>query len=237
MKVVAQVRQELKAAVDPAYKEGSKTVFFKGDQCHLSYGVRTPKVRKIARRYYSTFLKQESKGLVFSLAQQLWTSNYMEEAIIASGWVWRRRNEFIKRDFAVFERWVKKYVNNWAKCDDFCTHSVGFLLEKYPELMKKSFSWTRSSKRFVKRSAAVSLIYPIRHKNILPDVFRVAKALLEDEDDLVQKGSGWLLKVAADFYRQEVFEFVMEHKAKMPRTALRYAIEKMAQKNRLQAMS
>jgi len=58
-------------------------------------------------------------------------------------------------------------------------------------------------------------------------VFVISSNLLKDKDDLVQKGYGWLLKEASNFHQNEVFEYVMKNKADMPRTALRYAIEKL----------
>ncbi len=57
------------------------------------------------------------------------------------------------------------------------------------------------------------------------------------EDDLVQKGYGWMLKDASVYYQKEVFDFIMRNKNKMPRTALRYAIEKMPQSLRKKAMA
>lgn len=68
-------------------------------------------------------------------------------------------------------------------------------------------------------------------------VFCTADTLLGDRDDLVQKGHGWMLKAAAGFHKQEVFDFVMERRATMPRTALRYAIVKVTQERRKLAMS
>ena len=61
----------------------------------------------------------------------------------------------------------------------------------------------------------------------LNDVFEVANNLTKDKEDLVQKGYGWMLKVASDSHQKEVFDFIMPHKNLMNRTALRYAIEKM----------
>ncbi|MBU4228477.1 DNA alkylation repair protein [bacterium] len=59
---------------------------------------------------------------------------------------------------------------------------------------------------------------------------------LLDKDDLVQKGYGWLLKVASHLHQKEVFDYVMKNKENMTRTALRYAIEKMPQSLRREAM-
>lgn len=245
------IRQELKVAVDPAYKKGSQ-VIYKGDQSRTAHGVRVPVAKKIAAKYFPE-VKSLPKKEFFSLVESFWATDYVEEALIATNWVWRRRRELVAADLAVFDRWVKKYVNNWPKCDDFVTHCVGYLFEQYPALMKQTLVWAKSKKRFVKRAAAVGLIMPLRHrqkinthlvcvdyncrqKSVLTHVFQVAEILLEDPDDLVQKGYGWLLKVAADFYQDEVFVFVMKHKTKMPRTALRYAVEKMLADLKKQAM-
>jgi 3-methyladenine DNA glycosylase AlkD len=88
----------------------------------------------------------------------------------------------------------------------------------------------------MKRAAAVSLIVPARRGKFLPDIVEIADILLTDRDDMVQKGYGWMLKAASQSHQQEVFNYVMRNKAVMPRTALRYAIEKMPQELRKQAM-
>ncbi len=89
----------------------------------------------------------------------------------------------------------------------------------------------------MRRGAAVILIPLIKaDKKFLPDVFKTAEILLQDGEDLVQKGYGWMLKEAANHYQKQVFDFALACKAGMPRTALRYAIEKMPQTMRLQAM-
>lgn len=70
----------------------------------------------------------------------------------------------------------------------------------------------------------------------LNDIFEIADILLLDKDDLVQKGYGWMLKAASEAHRQEVFDYVMSKKEVMPRTAFRYAIEKMPADLRAEAM-
>ena len=83
---------------------------------------------------------------------------------------------------------------------------------------------------------AGSLIIPARRGKFLADIFEIADILLLDRDDMVQKGYGWMLKEASKPYQKEVFDYVMHHKAVMPRTALRYAIEKMPPSLRAEAM-
>jgi 3-methyladenine DNA glycosylase AlkD len=76
------------------------------------------------------------------------------------------------------------------------------------------------------QGSAVTLIYR-RERQFLDDIFRNTDIILLDKDDLVQKGYGWMLKAAAEANQERIFEYVMQHKSIMPRTALRYAIEKM----------
>jgi len=96
--------------------------------------------------------------------------------------------------------------------------------------------WTTSKNRWVKRASSVSLIIPARKGLFKKEIFEIADNLLLDTDDMVQKGYGWMLKSLADVYEDEVFQYVLEKKSVMPRTALRYAIEKMPANKRKQAM-
>jgi 3-methyladenine DNA glycosylase AlkD len=77
---------------------------------------------------------------------------------------------------------------------------------------------------------------PARKGMFLDDVFEIADKLLLDGDDLVQKGYGWMLKEASKQHQEEVFNYVIRNRAEMPRTALRYAIEKMPENLRKEAM-
>jgi 3-methyladenine DNA glycosylase AlkD len=83
----------------------------------------------------------------------------------------------------------------------------------------------------------VSLVVPARKGLFHKEVFELAEILLLDSEDIVQKGYGWMLKEASNFDAQAVFQFVMEHKSVMPRTALRYAIEKMPNNLKERAMT
>ena len=77
---------------------------------------------------------------------------------------------------------------------------------------------------------------PGKTRKIPADIFDIASILLFDNDGLVQKGYGWMLKEASRNHQQEVFDNVIKHKKVMPRTALSYAIEKMPPELRKAAM-
>lgn len=107
----------------------------------------------------------------------------------------------------------------------------------YPEFLAQLREFATSKNRWVKRAAAVTLITPARRGLFLTYIFAIADILLSDTDDLVQKGCGWMLKAASEAHQQEVFDYVVRNKAVMPRTALRYAIEKMPKEMKAVAMA
>ena len=113
---------------------------------------------------------------------------------------------------------------------------MGEYLEKYPENMPVLKKWAVSENLWLRRAAAVSLIKPARKGDYLPEAFEIAGTLLNDAEDMVQKGYGWLLKEESRRHSREVLDYVIENKQKMPRTALRYAIELMSEDMKAQAM-
>lgn len=200
------------------------------------YGVKTTMVTEIGKKYYSS-ITDKSKGNVFGLCEQLWQSGFIEDTFIANQWAYNCRKQFEPADIKIFEHWVNTYLNNWASCDGLCNHTIGTLIEMYPHLLQNLKQWSRSENRWTKRASAVSLIIPGRKGMFMDDIFEIASLLLYDPDDMVQKGYGWMLKVTCNKHENEVFNFVMKHKATMPRTALRYAIEKMPEKLKKEAMA
>lgn len=183
-------------------------------------------VHQISKDYYQ-LITSKTKSEIFDICESLWQSGYMEESLIACNWSHRIRKKYEPEDFQVFERWINTYVNNWAACDTLCNHSVGAFIEMYPEYLESLKIFARSENRWALRASAVALIVPARKGKFLIETVEIADILLLDKDDLVQKGYGWLLKVASKEHQNEVFEYVIKYKSIMPRTALRYAIEKM----------
>lgn len=231
--VIQNIRKELKKNIDLKHKEGEAR-FFKGEI--QNYGVKAGIVRKIARKYFKD-VKILPKPEIFALCEELLSSGYSEEATIAFQWTYNVRKQYQKEDFVLFEKWIKNYVTNWAKCDDFCTHALGYFLLEFPEFVSKVKLWAKSGNRWFRRASAVIFIYSIKKKRYNDDVFEIVDLLLLDKDDLVQKGYGWLLKETSKLYPKRVFEYILEHKNYMPRTALRYAIEKLPKEMKQEAMA
>ena len=235
--ILKNIRRALMELADEKTLESSKRFFKETDHQKVKFlGVKSASVRKTAKEHFVA-VKDMAKEDVFALCESLWQSNYLEETIIACDWAYRFHREFKPGDFAVFESWVERYVTNWASCDTLCNHTVGTFLEMYPKAIVKLKRWAKSSNLWMRRAAAVSLIVPARKKLFHQEIFEIATTLLHDGEDLVQKGYGWMLKAASEADQDAVFRFVVAHKATMPRTALRYAIEKMPPHLKKEAMA
>lgn len=233
--IITRIRKDLIENVDENTKNSCSRFFKEEVKC---YGVKTSTVGKIAKDYFRELKQagQAEKINIFLLCEELLQSDYCEEAYIAFEWAYEVRAEYTEADFSVFEHWVKSYVNNWAKCDTLCNHTVGSFIEKFPSYIENLKLWTQSDNRWLRRASAVTLVLPARKGLFLPEIFEISDLLLTDKDDLVRKGYGWMLKEASKPHQQEVFDYVMKNKKEMPRTSLRYAIEKFPADLRAEAM-
>ncbi len=230
--IIDKIRIELKENSDEKTLATSQH-FFK--EKIKSYGVKVPIVNKISKQYFK-HIEFRSKIEIFNLCETLWQSGYIEESFIACHWSYFIHKKYEPNDFQLIEKWINRYVNNWASCDTLCNHTMGEFIEMYPELLARLKDFAKSDNRWMRRAASVSLIIPARKGKFLSDILEIADMLLLDNDDLVQKGYGWMLKAASEANQREIFEYVMKNKHFMPRTALRYAIEKMPKDLKSRAM-
>jgi 3-methyladenine DNA glycosylase AlkD len=233
---ISILRNTLSANADEAIRRNGER-FFKSEQKNAIkiYGIKSATVTQIGNEILKD-LKKESKATIFAFCEELWASGMLEESFIACQWSYSRKRDYTPDDFTVFERWIDRYVNNWASCDTLCNHTIGTLVEMYPAFIHDLKRWAESPNRWLRRAAAVTLIVPARKGLFLREIMEIATIMLHDQDDMVQKGYGWMLKVASQQHMDAIFQFVLNHKATMPRTALRYAIEKMPPDMKARAM-
>jgi 3-methyladenine DNA glycosylase AlkD len=230
--LLRRIQEELVSKVDPAPKRSPQSFFKEEIKAH---GVKSALVERISAVLFKE-IRGRGKVEILSLCEALFRTDYMEESIIACNWAYALRDRYEPRDFEVFQDWLNKYINNWAKCDTLCNHTIGAFVEQFPEYVNRLKEWTKSDSRWVRRASAVTLILPARNGMFLEEILEIADSLLLDRDDLVRKGYGWMLKEAGRLHQREVFDYVMRRKTVMPRTALRYAIEKMPDNLRQRAM-
>jgi 3-methyladenine DNA glycosylase AlkD len=230
--IIKAIREELRSFPEEDRTPDFQRFFKEEAKC---YGLKTAPVSKLAKRYWKE-VKDLEKEEIFSLCEELFSSGYTEESFIASIWTEKCSGMFEEGDIETFRRWIDSYIDNWAKCDTLCNHTVGDYIMMFPHRIADLKEWAKSENRWLRRAAAVTLIIPAKKGFFLEDIFEISDILLEDGDDMVQKGYGWMLKDASITHMNEVFGYVMKNKRRMPRTALRYAIERMPKEIRAEAM-
>lgn len=226
--LVKWVRTELAAHADPAFREGVKNFFREPVD---PYGVRSPEAKAIARaagRELKAWPARERDRF----ADELWKSGRLEEASIAIGACRRFAGQCGAREFRLFERWIDRYVNNWANCDGVASWLLAAAIENEPELIGELEVWTRSKNRWKRRAAIVALLQEAKRGRHAEAIFDIAGRLLGDGDDMVQKGVGWVLKETYPKRPRDVLRFLAERGGDAPRLVLRLAAEKMTAADR-----
>lgn len=188
-------------------------------------GIMVPESRKIAEKF---------KDMPMNEVKSLLASRIHEHRLIALMILiekYKKGAESEKR--RIFDFYLKnsKSINNWDLVDLSAPQIVGnFLLERKKE-GKILYSLARSKNIWEKRIAIVSTFAFIKNKQ-LEDTFKISEILLKDKHDLIHKAVGWMLREAGKRDIDKEREFLKSHCLIMPRTMLRYAIEKFDEKER-----
>jgi len=230
--IFKEIQSDLQKLASPA-RQYSMQQFFKHEiQC---YGISNPQCQEIGKRYIH-LLKNTPHSQILELSDLLFQTHIHEACLVACQLVYATKKQFTIDHFPIFESWINNHVSNWAVCDTFCNKVMGEMIFKFPQLIPQIKEWAISDNLWMRRASAVSFIYPAKKKFAIADQFDIALVLLEDREDMVQKGYGWMLKVISQSFPEDVFQFVQTYKSRMPRTALRYAIEKLDDSMRIVAM-
>lgn len=188
-------------------------------------GIRVPVIRQMASKHRDLPLAE-----VFALLKSPWH----EERQLALFILVRR---YAKGDSAererIYARYLKstKLINNWDLVDCSAEHIVGPHLPKGDRALLATLAASKSL--WERRIAMLSTFHYIKRRDF-DDALRIAKILLNDSHDLIHKAVGWMLREIGNRDRTVEEAFLNKHAAKMPRTMLRYAIEKFPERLRRQ---
>ena len=136
-----------------------------------------------------------------------------------------------KRRKEIYDLYMKRHdrINNWDLVDLGCLYMTGsYLFEKPRKILYKL---AKSKNMWERRTAIVSTAYFIRQGDT-DDAFKISEILVNDKEDLIHKGTGWMLRFAGANEPKKLVGFLNKYAATMPRTLLRYSIEHFPQKQR-----
>ena len=221
--IAAHIRRVLKDGGSTAHAEGVQW-FFK--EVVQSRGWYTAELRKVAVRFRRTLLREKGPAFLLEVADKLFRGRVLEEKIFAVFLLEKMAGEFRDAEFRRFEGWLGR-VSTWADHDALVHYLIDPMMVAKPERSAGVFRWAKSRNRWCRRAAAVALIGGARRGMFRREIERLSKVLLSDEDDMVQKGLGWLLREWAKKSPGQAVPYLMKVRTRTPRRVLRTACEKL----------
>lgn len=181
-------------------------------------GIRVPNLRKVAKKYYNLSLDDN---------QILLQSEYNEERLLALiiliAQYQKAEPELKSRIYQYYLNHLT-FVNNWNLVDSSAHHIIG--AHCFPNSFDPILELVSSNSLWDRRIAIVATFHFIK-KRQLNLTYQIAKTYLSDKEDLIHKATGWMLREAGKVNLASLRVFLDQHASYMPRTMLRYAIEKM----------
>ncbi len=224
------LKAEIKKSANPERAKISQRFFKTGKgeygEGDIFIGITVPESRKIAKKY---------SDLEFEYISELLKSKIHEERLIAllilvDKFKKAKKNKSEQRKIFEFYLTQSQYVNNWDLVDLSADKIVGeFLFNDDKQLL---YYYAKSKNIWQRRIAMVST-YAFIKKRKFGETLAIAEILLKDEHDLIQKAVGWMLREIGKRNSQVLETFLQENYKSMPRTMLRYSIEKFPQEKRL----
>ncbi len=185
-------------------------------------GVPTKEVRAIAKDAFSR-LPDHSIDIVHAHCEALLSKNVYELMTVALQWSFACRAQARPPHIEVYEHWLREYIDERAYCDDLCIHTIGTLILTFPETIHAAKSWARERSWVMRRAAAVSLVPAARKGQYMDHILDIAELLQKEEDRLVQKGIGWLLRTARKTHGDEISSFLEDYRRTMSPAIIREA--------------
>jgi 3-methyladenine DNA glycosylase AlkD len=196
-----------------------------------SRGWYTAELRKVAMRFRRTILRELGLQFLIMVADKLFSGKVLEEKVFAVFLLENQAGNFGDRDFTLFTSWIDR-VSSWADHDALVHSLLSPMIAADPRRAREIFRWAKSSNRWRRRAACVALIRAARARQLFPQITRLSNFLLNDEDDMVQKGLGWLLRETAKADPQRTIAYLMKIRERSPRLVLRTACETLASAQR-----
>ena len=231
--IAAHIRRVLKDGGSAPHAEGVQH-FFKEEV--KSRGWYTGELRKVAVRFRRVILKEQGLEFLLKVADQLFSGEVLDEKNFAVFLLETLTGEFDDKQFKLFESWLGR-IGSWADHDALVHYLIAPMVAVDRRRAKHVFRWAKSRDRWHRRAACVALIQGTRQKMFFREITCLSNLLLCDQDDMVQKGLGWLLRETAKADAGRTLPYLMRIRSRAPRLVLRTACETFASRDRQKVLS
>jgi 3-methyladenine DNA glycosylase AlkD len=231
----AEIRQLLKNGGSTEHATSVQWFFKEEIQ---SRGWYTAALRKAAVECRRNLVRERSMHFVVQVADQLFSGRVLEEKIFAVFLLEKQTENFGDGEFRLFASWLDR-VSSWADHDALAHDLLAPMVAADPKRCREVFRWAKSPNRWRRRAACVALIRGEREQKFFDQIVQLSNQLLqnEDEDDMVQKGLGWLLRETAKADPKRTVPYLMKIRKNAPRLVLRTACETLPVATRKQVLS
>jgi 3-methyladenine DNA glycosylase AlkD len=219
--LAAEIRHLLRDGGSVEHAEGVQW-FFKDEI--KSHGWYTAKLRSVAVQCRRRIRNEFGLDFLLRVADKLFAGQVLEEKIFAVFLLEKLTEEFGDAEFRLFESWLPR-ISSWADHDALVHYLIAPMVAAKPTRTGKVLRWAKSSDRWHRRAACVALIQGTRQKMFSSEIERLSNLLLSDEDDMVQKGLGWLLRETAKADSKRTVPYLMSIREHASRLVLRTACE------------
>jgi len=226
--VANEIRRALKAG-GSAERSSSVQRFFREEV--QSHGWRTADLRRAALRWRREILQESDLKFLLQVADHLFAGTINEDKNVAVFLLENITDKFGDEEFRLLESWLPR-ISNWSDHDALVHYLIAPMVVAKPARASRVFHWAKSRNRWFRRAACVALIQGARRKMLFSEIIRLSAALLSDEDDMVRKGLGWLLRETAKADVQRAVPYLMSIRERAPRLVLRTACETLPRTTR-----
>lgn len=224
--LVLESRARLLAGADPRVAARAMSYFKDGEQV-ACYGLTAAGLRQIARELSRRVARQWTLRDAVAYCDAMLALPQLEAKGLGLLLLERYQRFFTRGLLRTAKSWlVRGRCANWATTDALSLLVVAPLLARWPDEARSVAGWTRSRNLWLRRASAVALVPLARRGEALAIAYGVATALRDDREDLLHKATGWLLREAGKTDAARLERYLLAQGQRLPRTALRYAIER-----------
>ena len=224
----ARIRRFLKDGGSAEHAAGVQW-FFKEEI--KSHGWRAADLRRAMRLRRKEILREHDLAFLVKVADELFSGRILEEKIAAVLLLENLDAKFGDREFRMFEQWLGR-ISSWADHDALVHCLIAPMVAANPVRLKNVFRWAKSPDRWHRRAACVALIKGARARMFFPEIVRLSNFLLADDDDMVRKGLGWLLRETTKYDAKRTIPYLMKIRGRAPRLVLRTACETLPRRKK-----
>lgn len=189
-----------------------------------SRGWYTAELRKFAVRFRRSIVRERGIDFLVEVADRLFSGQVLEEKVMGVFLLEKQTQDFGDKEFQLFASWIDR-VSSWADHDALAHYLLSPMVAAKPARCREVLKWSESPNRWRRRAACVALIRGARERRFRAQIVRLSNQLLHDQDDMVQKGLGWLLREQAKADPKRTVPYLMRIRKKAPRLVLRTACE------------